>query len=137
MACKIDMAAFTVAGHGPPAKSALPNSPWSGSRGRLVVDKFCGNGRQIVKNQGAYRQVFSLGLFAFSGFNQNWLIVDGFGRLQVTEAVPDEPYPSQGHLVMFCNNFQHARLGLAAIAAFVRPVGAVDHQPHLAALLAL
>jgi hypothetical protein len=32
MACKIDMAAFTVAGQRPPVKSALPNSPWSGSQ---------------------------------------------------------------------------------------------------------
>jgi hypothetical protein len=91
MACKIDMAAFTVAGHSPPVKGALPNNPWSGNRGWLVVDKFCGNRRQIVKNQGAYRQVYRLGLFAFPGLYQNRLRVDGIGRLQVTEAVPDEP----------------------------------------------
>jgi hypothetical protein len=33
----------------------------------LIVDKFCGNRRKIVKNQGAHRQGLAQSLFAFPG----------------------------------------------------------------------
>ena len=55
------------------------------------MDKFSGNGRQVVKNQGAYRQGFPQSLFAFPGLYQYWLRVDGFCGFQVTETVTDKP----------------------------------------------
>jgi hypothetical protein len=57
----------------------------------LIVDKFCGNRRQIVENQCAYRKGLAQSLFAFPGLYQNWLRIDGFGGFQVTETIADEP----------------------------------------------
>ena len=69
MACSIDMATFTVRAV-PVYTKRTPDQSWFRNiENALVVDKFCGNRRQIVKNQGAYRQGLALSLFAFSGFN--------------------------------------------------------------------
>ena len=55
MACSIDMATFTVAGNARLFKRTPDQSLVRTFESTLIVDKFCGNRRQIVKNQGAYR----------------------------------------------------------------------------------
>jgi hypothetical protein len=59
MACRIDMAAFTVAGNARLLKAHSRTVLGQEVEGRLVVDKFCGNRRQIVKNQVCHRQGFA------------------------------------------------------------------------------
>lgn len=56
MACSIDMATFTVRAV-PVYTKRTPDQSWFRNiENALVVDKFCGNRRQIVKNQGPHRQ---------------------------------------------------------------------------------
>ena len=55
MACSIDMATFTVRALPVYIKRTPDQSLVRNNRSTLIVDKFCGNRRQIVKNQGAYR----------------------------------------------------------------------------------
>jgi hypothetical protein len=48
------MATFTVAGIARLFKRTPDQSLARNIRSTLIVDKFCGNRRQIVKNQGAF-----------------------------------------------------------------------------------
>ncbi len=55
------------------------------------MDKFSGDGSQIIKDQRALRQGFPHSLLALAGLYQNRLAIDGAGGFQVTQAVADKP----------------------------------------------
>lgn len=55
MACSIDMATFTVRALPVYIKCTPDQSLVRKFESTLIVDKFCGNRRKIVKNQGAHR----------------------------------------------------------------------------------
>ena len=55
MACNIDMATFTVRALPVYIKRTPDQSLVRNLENALIVDKFCGNRREIVKNQSAYR----------------------------------------------------------------------------------
>ncbi|MNW70137.1 hypothetical protein D3C74_493390 [compost metagenome] len=55
MACSIDMVTVTVRALPVYIKRTSDHSLVRSLENALIVDKFCGNRRQIVKNQGACR----------------------------------------------------------------------------------